>query len=145
MVPRERWEPKRIRRDWARTTKVTPVGALSGSLGGRECVWFRPDWCWGQLGPNYHLAVRPRHLCNSGPFRPKMNDRMALSPLLVWRNMIEEEKKTRYCGGLVFDWWSTWGQRVEDHPPNILFNIFSVTARWYPGLPFFLFSSIIAN
>lgn len=60
----------------------------------------------------------PRHLCNSGPFQPKMNDRMALSPLLVRGNMRGEIKTTAmavFCFRLMVGGWKAVLKTLSKH------------------------------
>lgn len=75
---------------------------------------LRPAWSKLPLG---HCAP-PRHLCNSGPFRPKMNDRMALSPLLVRGNMRGELKTTAvavFCFRLMVGGWKAVLKTLSKH------------------------------
>lgn len=74
---------------------------------------LRPAWSKLPLG-----CWPPRHLCNSGPFRPKMNDRMALSPLLVRGNMRGEIKTTGvavFCFRLMGGGWKAVLKTLSKH------------------------------
>lgn len=63
-----------------------------------------------QINPPPHTPPASRHhLCNSGPFRPKMNDRTAPSPLLVRGDTRGEIKTT----GVAFFRRQIDGGRVE--------------------------------
>lgn len=96
---------------------------------------LRPAWSKLPLGRCPH-SPPPCHLCNSGPFRPKMNDRMALSPLLGRGNMRGEIKTTGvavFCFRLMVGGWKAVLKTLSKH-----FFIYSrATLQFISFVPFY--------
>lgn len=64
--------------------KVTTAGALNGRLRGKVCVFDSGLIVVASGGSLVQITSRPPPaLCNGGPFRPRINDRMAPLPLLA--------------------------------------------------------------
>lgn len=65
--------------------KVTTAGALNGRLRGKVCVFDSGLIVVASGGSLVQITSRPfpPPPCNGGPFRPRINDRMAPLPLLA--------------------------------------------------------------